>query len=85
MAGTAGTGAGFGYSGSGTYGYRPSSVGGGYGFLLGGCVTGSGNCSPRGEAKTRLGNTSEIKDLPGKTPALSSPTKKTDTRLGEVS
>ena len=77
MAGTAGTGTGFGYSGSGTYGYRPSSVGGGYGFLLGGCVTGSGNCSPRGEAKTRLGSTSEIKDLLGKTPALSSPTKKT--------
>ncbi|KAL1286960.1 KRT73 [Ovibos moschatus] len=76
-AGTAGTGAGFGYSGSGTYGYQPSSVGGGYGFLLGGCVTGSGNCSPRGEAKSRLGSTSEIKDLPGKTPALSSPTKKT--------
>uniref|UniRef100_A0AC11D7J7 Keratin 73 n=1 Tax=Ovis aries TaxID=9940 RepID=A0AC11D7J7_SHEEP len=76
-AGTAGTGAGFGYSGSGTYGYRPSSIGGGYGFLLGGCVTGSGNCSPRGEAKSRLGSTSEIKDLPGKTPALSSPTKKT--------
>ncbi|KAB0363929.1 hypothetical protein FD754_008085 [Muntiacus muntjak] len=77
MAGTAGTGAGFGYSGAGTYGYRPSSVGGGYCFLPGGCVTGSGNCSPRGEAKTRLGSTSEIKDLPGKTLALSSPTKKT--------
>ncbi|XP_043739292.1 keratin, type II cytoskeletal 73 [Cervus elaphus] len=77
MAGTAGTGAGFGYSGTGTYGYRPSFVGGGYCFLPGGCVTGSGNCSPRGEAKTRLGSTSEIKDLPGKTLALSSPTKKT--------
>ncbi|XP_043302827.1 keratin, type II cytoskeletal 73 [Cervus canadensis] len=77
MAGTAGTRAGFGYSGTGTYGYRPSFVGGGYCFLPGGCVTGSGNCSPRGEAKTRLGSTSEIKDLPGKTLALSSPTKKT--------
>ena len=77
MAGTAGTGAGFGYSGTGTYGYRLSSVGGGYCFLPGGCVTGSGNCSPRWEAKTRLGSTSEIKDLPGKSLALSLPTKKT--------
>ncbi|XP_039718112.1 keratin, type II cytoskeletal 73 [Pteropus medius] len=74
-AGTAGTGLGFGFSGTGTYGCRPSSVG--YGMLSGGCVTGSGNCSPRGEAKTRLGSTSEFKDLPGKTSALSSPVKKT--------
>lgn len=74
-AGTAGTGAGFGFSGAGTYGYRPSSVG--YGMLSGGCVTGSGNCSPCGEAKTRLGSGSEFKDSPGKTSALSSPTKKT--------
>ncbi|XP_008138941.2 keratin, type II cytoskeletal 73 [Eptesicus fuscus] len=74
-AGTAGTGAGFGFSGPGTYSYRPSSVG--YGMLSGGCVTGSGNCSPRGEAKTRLGSASEFKDPSGKTSALSSPTKKT--------
>lgn len=74
-AGTTGTGTGFGFSGAGTYGYRPSSVG--YGMLSGGCVTGSGNCSPRGEAKMRLGSASEFKDPSGKTSALSSPTKKT--------
>ncbi|GAB5573821.1 keratin [Prionailurus iriomotensis] len=77
VAGTTGTGAGFGFSGSGTFGYRPSSVSGGYGMLSGGCVTGSGNCGPRGEAKTRLGSASEFKDAQGKTSALSSPTKKT--------
>lgn len=76
-AGTTGAGAGFGFSGAGTYGYRPSSVSGGYGMLSGGCVTGSGNCSPRGEAKTRLGSVSEFKDPQGKTSALSSPAKKT--------
>ncbi|XP_004692778.1 PREDICTED: keratin, type II cytoskeletal 73 isoform X1 [Condylura cristata] len=76
-AGTSGAGAGFGFSGASTYGYRPSSVGGGYGMLSGGCVTGSGSCSPRGEAKTRLGSASEFKDPAGKTSALSSPTKKT--------
>uniref|UniRef100_A0A8C5L5R0 Keratin 73 n=1 Tax=Jaculus jaculus TaxID=51337 RepID=A0A8C5L5R0_JACJA len=75
-AGTAGTGTGFGFSGTGTYGYRPSSVGGGYGMLPGGCVTGSGNCSPRGETKTKLGSASEFKDAPGKSLALSSPSKK---------
>lgn len=74
-AGTTGTGAGFGFSGMGTYGYRPSSVG--YSMLSGGCVTGSGNCSPQGEAKTRQGSASEFKDPSGKTSALSSPTKKT--------
>ncbi|KAM6154113.1 keratin, type II cytoskeletal 73-like [Erethizon dorsatum] len=75
---TAGTaGAGFGFGGTGTYGYRPGSVSGAYGMLSGGCVTGSGNCSPRGEAKTRLGSASEFKDVSGKTSALSSPTKKT--------
>uniref|UniRef100_A0A452TVJ2 Keratin 72 n=1 Tax=Ursus maritimus TaxID=29073 RepID=A0A452TVJ2_URSMA len=62
---------------AGTYGYRPSSVSGGYGMLPGGCVTGSGNCSPRGEAKTRLGSVSEFKDPQGKTSVLSSPAKKT--------
>ncbi|XP_003405509.2 keratin, type II cytoskeletal 73 [Loxodonta africana] len=61
-AGTAGTGASFGFSGAGTYGYRPSSASGGYSILSGGCITGSGNCSPRGEARTRLGSTSEFKD-----------------------
>lgn len=76
-AGTAGTGAGFGFGGAGSYGYRPSSVSGGYGVLSGGCVTGSGNCSPRGESKTRLGSASEFKDPQGKTSALSSPAKKT--------
>ncbi|KFO21254.1 keratin, type II cytoskeletal 73 [Fukomys damarensis] len=76
-AGTAGAVAGFGFGGTGTYGFRPSSVSGAYGMLSGGCVTGSGNCSPRGEAKTRLGSASEFKDVQGKTSALSSPTKKT--------
>ncbi|XP_004601563.2 keratin, type II cytoskeletal 73 [Sorex araneus] len=75
-AGTTGAGAGFGFSGASTYGYRSSSVGGGYGMLSGGCVTGSGNCSPRGEAKTRLGSASDFKDAQGKAPALSSPAKK---------
>ncbi|XP_008592306.1 PREDICTED: keratin, type II cytoskeletal 73 [Galeopterus variegatus] len=75
-AGTTGSGAGFGFSSASTCGYWPSSVGGGYGILSGGCVTGSGNCSPRGEAKTRLGSASEFKDSPGKTSALNSPTKK---------
>ncbi|PNI33044.1 KRT73 isoform 3, partial [Pan troglodytes] len=77
MAGMAGTGAGFGFSNAGTYGYWPSSVSGGYSMLPGGCVTGSGNCSPRGEARTRLGSASEFRDSQGKTLALSSPTKKT--------
>ncbi|XP_008058576.1 keratin, type II cytoskeletal 73 [Carlito syrichta] len=76
-AGMAGTGPGFGFSGTSTYGYWPSSVGGGYSMLSGGCVTGSGNCSPRGEAKTRLGSASEFKDSQGKPLALSSPAKKT--------
>lgn len=76
-AGTAGSGASFGFSGTGTYGYRPSSVGRGYSILSGGCVTGSGNCSPRGESKTRLGSASEFNFPPGKTPAVSLPTKKT--------
>ncbi|XP_004637916.1 keratin, type II cytoskeletal 73 [Octodon degus] len=76
-AGTAGAGAGFGFGGAGTYGYWPSSVSGAYGMLSGGCVTGSGNCSPRGEAKTRLGSASEFKDVQGKTLALSLPAKKT--------
>ncbi|XP_076768247.1 keratin, type II cytoskeletal 73 isoform X2 [Arvicanthis niloticus] len=49
-----GAGTSFGFSSTGTYGYRPSSVAGGYGILSGGCVTGSGNCSPRGDTKTRL-------------------------------
>ncbi|KAM7115824.1 keratin, type II cytoskeletal 73 isoform 3-T3 [Molossus nigricans] len=74
-AGTPGTGTGFGFGGAGTYGYRPSSAG--YGILSGGCVVGTGNCSPRGETKTRLGSASEFKDPSGKTSALSSPTKKT--------
>ncbi|XP_012618541.1 keratin, type II cytoskeletal 73 [Microcebus murinus] len=74
--GTMGAGAGFGFGGAGTYSYWPSSVGG-YGMLSGGCVTGSGNCSPRGEAKTRLGSASEFKDSQAKTGALSSSTKKT--------
>uniref|UniRef100_A0A8D1JMY9 IF rod domain-containing protein n=1 Tax=Sus scrofa TaxID=9823 RepID=A0A8D1JMY9_PIG len=76
-AGTAGSGASFGFSGTGTYGYRPSSVGRGYSILSGGCVTGSGNCSPRGESKTRLGSANEFNFPPGKTPAVSLPTKKT--------
>ncbi|XP_032348802.1 keratin, type II cytoskeletal 73 isoform X3 [Camelus ferus] len=76
-AGTAGAGAGFGYSGAGAYGYWPSSVGGACGITPAGCVTGSGNCSPRGEARSRLLSANEFKDPPGKTPALSSPTKKT--------
>ncbi|KAM9673899.1 keratin, type II cytoskeletal 73 [Trichechus inunguis] len=76
-AGTSSTGASFGFSGAGIYGYRHSSVGGGYGMLSGGCVTGSGNCSPCGEARTRLGSASEFKDPLGKTSALSSLTKKT--------
>ncbi|XP_006203080.2 keratin, type II cytoskeletal 73 isoform X1 [Vicugna pacos] len=76
-AGTAGAGAGFGNSGAGAYGYWPSSVGGGCGIPPAGCVTGSGNCSPRGEARSRLLSANEFKDPPGKTPALSSPTKKT--------
>ncbi|KAM5287851.1 keratin, type II cytoskeletal 73-like [Ctenodactylus gundi] len=75
-AGTASPGTGFGFGGT-SYSYRPSSVGGGYGVLPGGCVTGSGTCSARGEAKARLGSSSEFKDSPGKTLALSSPTKKT--------
>ncbi|XP_005412010.1 PREDICTED: keratin, type II cytoskeletal 73 isoform X2 [Chinchilla lanigera] len=76
-AGTTGAGAGFGFGSTGSYGYRPSSVSGAYGMLSGGCVTGSGNCSPLGEAKTKLGSASEFKDVPGKTLALSVPTKKT--------
>ncbi|KAM9229671.1 keratin, type II cytoskeletal 73-like [Dugong dugon] len=76
-AGTSSTGASFGFSGAGIYGYQPSSVGGGYGMLSGGCVTGSGNCSPCGEARTRLRSASEFKDPLGKTSALSSLTKKT--------
>ncbi|XP_069891782.1 keratin, type II cytoskeletal 73 [Dipodomys merriami] len=75
-AGTAGTGTGFGFNGTGTYGYRSSSVGGGYSMLSGGCVTGTGNCSSRGEPKTRLGSASEFKDVPGKNLVLGSPTKK---------
>ncbi|VTJ53626.1 keratin, type II cytoskeletal 73 [Marmota monax] len=75
--GTSGAGAGFGLSGPGTYGYRTSSVSGGYSVLPGGCVTGSGNCSPRGEVKTKLGSGNDFKDAPGKTSVLSSPTKKT--------
>ncbi|XP_060051294.1 keratin, type II cytoskeletal 73 isoform X2 [Erinaceus europaeus] len=76
-AGPSGTGTGFGFGSAGTYGYRPSSVCGGYGMMSGGCVTGSGNFSPRGgEAKTKLGSASEFKEPPGKTSALSSPTKK---------
>uniref|UniRef100_A0A8C2QFT9 Keratin 73 n=1 Tax=Cricetulus griseus TaxID=10029 RepID=A0A8C2QFT9_CRIGR len=75
--GAVGAGANFGFSSTGTYGYRPSSVGGGYSLLSGGCVTGSGNCSPRGETKGRLGSASELKDASGKTLALGSPTKKT--------
>uniref|UniRef100_A0A8C3WK07 Keratin 73 n=1 Tax=Catagonus wagneri TaxID=51154 RepID=A0A8C3WK07_9CETA len=76
-AGAAGSGAGFGFSGANTYGYRSSSIGGAYSILSGGCVTGSGNCSPRGESKTRLGSASEFNFPPGKTSALSSPTRKT--------
>ncbi|XP_004711412.1 keratin, type II cytoskeletal 73 [Echinops telfairi] len=76
-AGTTGAGANFGFSSTGTYGYRHSSVGGGYSMLSGGCVTGSGNCSPHGESRMRLGSASEFKDALGKTSALSSPTKKT--------
>ncbi|XP_077024104.1 keratin, type II cytoskeletal 73-like [Tamandua tetradactyla] len=76
-AGTMGTGPSFGFSGASTYGYWPSSVGGGYGMLSGGCITGTGNCSPRGETRTRLGSASEFKDPLGKASALSSPTKKT--------
>lgn len=55
MARTAGAGVGFGFSGANTYGYWPSSVGRGYGILSGGCVTGSGNCSPRGWPKLGWG------------------------------
>ncbi|ELW71455.1 Keratin, type II cytoskeletal 73 [Tupaia chinensis] len=76
-AGTAGAGTGFGFGNASTYGYRSSSVGGGHGLLSGGCVTGSGNCSPRGEARTRLGSASEFKEPPGKTSALTPPAKKT--------
>ncbi|XP_008838194.1 keratin, type II cytoskeletal 73 [Nannospalax galili] len=77
MPGTVGAGNSFGFNNTGIYGYQSSSVGGGYGILPGGCVTGSGNCSSRGETKTRLGSASEFKDIPGKTLALGSPTKKT--------
>ncbi|XP_037701617.1 keratin, type II cytoskeletal 73-like [Choloepus didactylus] len=76
-AGTMGTASSFGFSGGSTYGYWPSSVGGGYGMLSGGCVTGTGNSSPRGETRTRLGSASEFKDPLGKASALSSPPKNT--------
>lgn len=75
--GAVGAGASFGFSSTGNYGYRTSSVGGGYSILSGGCVTGGGNCSPRGETKARLGSASEFKDVSGKNLALGSPTKKT--------
>lgn len=75
--GAVGAGTSFGFSSTGTYGYRQSSVAGGYGILSGGCVTGSGNCSPRGETKTRLGSASEFKEVSGKTLGLGSPSKKT--------
>uniref|UniRef100_A0A0G2JXH6 Keratin 73 n=1 Tax=Rattus norvegicus TaxID=10116 RepID=A0A0G2JXH6_RAT len=68
--GAVGAGTSFGFSNPSTYGYRPSSVAGGYGILSGGCVTGSGNCSPRGDTKTRLGSASEFKEVSGKTLAL---------------
>ncbi|KAI5931576.1 Keratin, type II cytoskeletal 73 [Manis javanica] len=74
-AGTTGVGTSFGLSGAGVCGYWPGSVGGGYSMLSGGCVTGSGNCSPWREVRTRLGSASEFNDLLGKTSAL--PTKKT--------
>ncbi|XP_036770946.2 keratin, type II cytoskeletal 73-like [Manis pentadactyla] len=74
-AGTTGAGTGFGLSGAGVCGYWPGSVSRGYSMLSGGCVTGSGNCSPWREVRTRLGSASEFSDLLGKTSAL--PTKKT--------
>ncbi|XP_056654146.1 keratin, type II cytoskeletal 73-like [Monodelphis domestica] len=77
MPGNASTGAGFGLSGASTYGFRSSPVSGGYGALGGGCVIGSGTCSPRGDSKTQLGSASEYKDTLGKMSlALSSPAKK---------
>lgn len=75
--GAVSAGTSFGFSSTGTYGYRQSSVAGGYGILSGGCVTGSGNCSPRGDTKSRLGSASEFKEVSGKTLALGSPSKKT--------
>ncbi|XP_074126412.1 keratin, type II cytoskeletal 73-like isoform X1 [Sminthopsis crassicaudata] len=77
MAGNANTGTGFGLSGASSYGFRPSSVSGGYGTLGGGCIIGSGACSPRGESKTQLSSANEYKDTLGKMSlALNSPTKK---------
>ncbi|XP_074076842.1 keratin, type II cytoskeletal 73-like [Macrotis lagotis] len=77
MAGNTSSATGFGLSGASSYGFRSSSVSGGYGNLGGGCVVGSGTCSPRGESKTQLGSANEYKDNLGKMSlALSSPTKK---------
>ncbi|XP_040844921.1 keratin, type II cytoskeletal 73-like isoform X1 [Ochotona curzoniae] len=74
-AGTSGTGSGYGFGGAGSYSFRQGALGS-YNMLSGGCVTGSGNCSPSGEARSRLGSASEFKDTPAKTSALNSATKK---------
>ncbi|XP_062058160.1 keratin, type II cytoskeletal 73-like [Lepus europaeus] len=67
-AGTAGTGPSYGFGGAGTYSYRPGTLGS-YNTLSGGCVTGSGNCSPRAEVKAKLGSAGEFRDTPAKTSA----------------
>ncbi|XP_028929021.1 keratin, type II cytoskeletal 73 isoform X3 [Ornithorhynchus anatinus] len=70
---TATSAGGFGLSSASAYGYRPGSAGGGFG----GCVTGGGSCTPRGDVRTSKGSAGEFKDTLTKAPALSSPTKKT--------
>lgn len=54
-AGTAGTGAGFGYSDSGTYDYRPSSVGGGLASCWGAVSLAVGTAAPAGADQKQVG------------------------------
>uniref|UniRef100_F6WMT7 Keratin 71 n=1 Tax=Equus caballus TaxID=9796 RepID=F6WMT7_HORSE len=61
-------------SGSGGYGFRPSSVSGGYVANSGSCI--SGVCSVRGGDSRSRGSASDYKDTLGKGSSLSAPSKK---------
>ncbi|KAG5211928.1 keratin, type II cytoskeletal 71 [Ovis aries] len=61
-------------SGSGGYGFRPSSVSGGYVANSGSCI--SGVCSVRGGESRSRSTTTDYKDALGKGSSLSAPSKK---------
>ncbi|OWK17015.1 KRT71 [Cervus elaphus hippelaphus] len=61
-------------SGSGGYGFRPSSVSGGYVANSGSCI--SGVCSVRGGESRSRSSTTDYKDALGKGSSLSAPSKK---------